>query len=178
MNPWDWQNLNLVLALNRLSRMGLAGLLFFTLIGAGMSFRDGIQSLRPPKARDYVEQGNLDQAAYGQKFHSALQNYNQAIKLEPQYAEAYAERGNLYMKWSSYLDRASKNKYTRKRAQELDYDLSKSPAMKNAALADYRQAKAILERQGGKNRYYTEIMELEEGIRNNQQGKPADVSFP
>ncbi len=146
MNPWGWQNLNLMLALNSLGRMGFTGVIFFTLIGAGMSFRDGIKGLLPPKAKDYVEQGNLDQAAYGQKFHSALQNYNQAIKLEPTYAEAYAERGNLYIKWSYYLDRASKNKYSRKKAQELNYDLSKSTAMKNAALADYRQAKIILER--------------------------------
>ena len=143
-----------------LYRSGPVGIVVITLIGALSNHGE------PQTAEDYIKEAQHKQQSL-ENFQLALKDYNQAIKLDPKNAEAYAERGNFHLKWSKYLEKARTNKYTKKTALRFNFDLSKSDEMKQAALQDYRKAKALYEEEG--EGYYA--LQLRRVIIHVQQGE-------
>lgn len=143
-----------------LYRSGPVGIVVLTLIGALSNHRE------PQTAQDYVKEAERKQQSL-ENFQSASKDYNQAIKLDPKSAEAYAERGNYYLKWSKYLEKARTNKYTKKTALRFNFDLSKADDMKQSALQDYRKAKVLYEEAG--EGYYA--LQLKRVISHVQQGE-------
>ncbi len=113
------------------------------LIGSGLNpFKKS-----PQTAKDYVNRA--EQHLITNDFQLALADYNQALKLNPNFPEAYARRGELYLSRSRYLERFNTNDEAAKKiAQQLHLDSSQSPALQKAGIADYRQAQTLYQEQG------------------------------
>lgn len=129
-------------AVKGLYRFAPFSFILIMLIGSGLNpFKHS-----PQTAKDYVNRA--EEHLIRNDFQLALADYKQALKLDPNLAEAYARRGELYLSRSRYLERFNKNdEATRKIAQQLHLDLSQSAVLKKAGIADYRQAQVLYQQQ-------------------------------
>ncbi len=133
-------------AVKGLYRFAPFSFIFIMLIGSGLNpFKHS-----PQTAKDHVNRA--EEHLIRNNFQLALADYKQALKLDPNLAEAYARRGDLYLSRSRYLDRFNRNdEATRKIAQQLHLDLSQSAVLKKAGIADYRQAQVLYQQQSKVN---------------------------
>jgi len=76
--------------------------------------------LNPKNAEYQFHCGKFKQEASQEEFKTALDNYNNAIKLNPKYTEAYMERGAYYMTFQQF-DKALPDL---KKAKELGADVA------------------------------------------------------
>lgn len=152
----------MLLAIRWFYRLGPIGFVIVTLIGA-LNHPGEMRT-----AKDYLARAEYNQQNPA-KYQSALQDYNQAIKLDPQSADAYAARGNFYLNWSKYLEKArtTSNSSNRQLARNFDFELPKAPQMRAAAIADYRQAKSLYHQQ--EKGYYA--LQLKRVITHVQRGE-------
>ncbi len=77
-----------------------------------------------------------------------LKDYNRAIKLDHNLAQAYAGRGSLYWKRIHYLKSFHSSSVNQKVAEKFDLNPAQIPTLRRLALQDYKQAQLLYSQQG------------------------------
>ena len=77
-----------------------------------------------------------------------LEDYNRAIKLDHNLAQAYAGRGSLYWKRVHYLKNFQLSAANQKVVNEYDLNPAQIPSLRQLALQDYQQAQILYDQQG------------------------------
>jgi tetratricopeptide (TPR) repeat protein len=118
-------------------------ILFLILLGVGLTFFN-----RPTPALQAARQvARARGASSPWEYQSALEKFNKAIALNGQMSEAYAGRGNLYLRWSQFLEKAQTSALSRRRAEALGFNLAAAPDYRKRALADFERAFQLARQQ-------------------------------
>jgi tetratricopeptide (TPR) repeat protein len=145
MNFWDDYRFQLDLLQLQFGRL-LARpkfILFLILLGASLTLFD-----RPASDLQAARQvARARGASSPWEYQSALEKFNEAIALNPQMSEAYAGRGNLYLRWSHFLERAQTSASARRRAEALGFNLAMAPEYRKRSLADFERAFQLAQQQ-------------------------------
>ncbi|NJO94459.1 MAG: hypothetical protein HC820_09300 [Hydrococcus sp. RM1_1_31] len=86
---------------------------------------------------------------------------------------AYAGRGNFYLRWSEFLEKAQTNRYTRRKAQRFGFDLNAAPQYRQQATVDYQQALKLAQKQDD----FEMIEDLNEAIACMAKGRACYVTI-
>ena len=120
-------------------------------------------------AEDFANQAykKMGGAAVPSNYPQILENYTQAINLNPSLAQAYAGRGTLYWQRIHYLKTFQITAVNQKVAKEFDLDPAQIPVLQQLALQDYQQAQTLYSQQGKR----AEAKQVEKAIAQAQRGE-------
>lgn len=122
-------------------------IIFLVVLGLGLTFFN-----RPtPDLQAARQVARARGASEPWEYQSALAKFNEAIALNPQMSEAYAGRGNLYLRWSHFLERAQTNAVARQRARALGFDLTEVSEYRKRSLSDFERSFQLAKKQGDIN---------------------------